>query len=63
VKPLLLAAEVGAAVGAAGARAAGAEAVAQVPLRQSQGGQRSASGSPHKPRLAALASASNLSSD
>ncbi len=29
----------------------------------SQGGIRSASGSPHRPRLAALASASNASSD
>ncbi|MDV7393603.1 hypothetical protein RZS08_19665, partial [Arthrospira platensis SPKY1] len=63
VKPLLLAAADGAAAGAAGARAAGAEAVAQFPRRQSQGGQRSVSGSPHRPCLAALASASSRNSD
>ena len=46
MKPLLLAAEAGAAAGAAGARVAGAEAVAHVPFRHGTGGGRGDSNRP-----------------
>lgn len=48
---MLAAAEGEAAAGGAGTRIAGANAVAPVPRRQSQGWQRCASGNAHRPRL------------